>query len=302
MSWERDVALAGLTRYGIGGPTPALGRAGSRAELVELLRSLDGAPYLVLGGGANILVADEGVRERVLLLGGEFDYVRAVEGAIEAGAATRLPAFVGAARREARGGFEFLEAVPGTVGGALRMNAGSRDVWLWHRTRWAEAMTPEGEIVRLDPDQAAPAYRSVGVPESWIFLRGLFDAPPGDPAVIGAAHREFRFAKVANQVYELPSVGSSWKNPGGGHGSAWEVVERLGMRGARRGGAQISERHANFIVNLGDARADDVLALMIETRRRAREELGLTLEPEIRFWGFDEERLRQVGARPEPPC
>ncbi len=287
--------LSGLTRYGIGGPATRLARPGKREELAEALDDAQGGPYRVLGGGANVLVADGGVEEAVLVLGGDFDYVTDDEGTLEAGAAARLPALVGAARRHARTGWSFLEAVPGTVGGGLRMNAGSRDVWLWHRVDWAEAMLPDGEVVRIEPAEAEPGYRHIGVPDSWVFLRALFHAPPGEARAIDDEHLAFRTRKVVSQVYDLPSVGSTWKNPGPPLGSAWKVVDRVGMRGARRGDAQISEHHANFIVNHGSARADDVLGLMIETRRRGHEQLGVWLEPEICLWGFDPEEMRLVG-------
>lgn len=296
MRWEADVAMADLTRYRIGGPVPRYGRPGSRDELREALSALGGAPFRVVGGGANLLVADEGLDEPVLQLAGEFDRLERGGSGLEAGAAATLPALVGEARRSGAAGWVFLEAVPGTVGGGLRMNAGSPDVWLWHRVEWAEAMTPEGDVVRLDPDEAKPGYRHVGVPEEWIFLSARFEAEPGDPEGVELAHREFRRKKVASQVYDLRSVGSTWKNPGPPHGSAWEVVDRVGMRGVRRGDAQVSEKHANFIVNLGDARAADVLALMAETWRRAREELGVRMDPEICLWGFEPEELASVGA------
>lgn len=295
MRWDRDVGLAAHTRYGIGGPAKRLTQPGSREELRQALESLAGGPYRVLGAGANVLVSDEGVPEAVLILTGRFDFVRTEAEAIEAGAAAKLPAFVGAARRESRAGFSFLEAVPGTVGGGLRMNAGSRDVWLWHRVEWAEAMTPDGETVRLGPAEAGAGYRSVQVPESWVFLGGRFAAPPGDREAIQEEHQSYRSRKVVDQIYELPSIGSTWKNPGPPYGSAWEIVDRVGMRGARQGDAQVAERHANFIVNLGEARAQDVLGLMIETRRRAHDELGLWLEPEICLWGFEAEQLQMVG-------
>jgi len=297
MRWKRDVPLALHARYGIGGPAARFGTPCSIVELRGAIESLSGGPYRVLGAGANVLVSDDGVVEPVFVLGGELDFVHAHADAIEAGAAARLPALVGMARRESRVGFSFLEAVPGTVGGGLRMNAGSREVWLWHRVQWVEAMTPEGEVVRLDPEDAGAGYRSVAIPESWVFVGGRFDAPEGDGTAIQEEHQTFRARKVGDQVYELPSIGSTWKNPGPQHGSAWEIVDRVGMRGARRGDAQIAQYHTNFIVNLGKARAEDVLALMIETRRRAHETLGVWLEPEICMWGFELAQLEQVGAK-----
>ena len=296
MRWERGVPLSTLARYRIGGPAARFARPDSIPELQDVLRELAGAPHLVLGTGANLLVADEGVQEPVLVLGREFDRLEVGEGTIEAGAAARLPALAKAARVGARTGFWFLEAVPGTVGGGLRMNAGSRDEWIWHRVEWAEAVDDEGAIVRIAPKDAGFGYRSIDVPASWIFIGARFHAALGDPILVEDGHLRFRSRKVGDQVYELPSVGSTWKNPGDPFGSAWEVVDRVGMRGARRGDAQIAERHANFIVNHGEARADDVVELMIETRKRAHEQLGVWLEPEIRFWGFEADRLRELGA------
>lgn len=295
MDWEADVRLSAHTRYRIGGPAERFGRVCTRHELAEAVRSLEEGGYRVLGGGANVIVADAGLPEAVLVLSGDFDYVRVGPDDIEAGAAAGLPSLVGGARRAGRAGYSFLEAVPGTVGGGLRMNAGSAEIGLWERVRWAEALTPSAEVVRLTPADAAPVYRGVGVPESWIFLGGDFEARPGDRARIDAEHGKRRRAKVASQVYDLPSCGSTWKNPGGASGSAWQVVDRVGMRGARRGGAMISDRHSNFIANLGDATAADVLWLMTETRRRVHDELGIWLQAEIRMWGFEREQVEAAG-------
>lgn len=296
MPWERDVPMARLTRYRIGGPAPRFAEAADREELRRLLRDLDGAPHRVIGGGANLLVADRGVEEAVIRLGDGFAELRLEADHIVAGAAATMPALAGLARRNAVRGYVFLEAVPGTVGGGLSMNAGTTEDWLWDRVEWAEAMTPEGEVVRLTPEEAEPRYRGTGVSPDWIFVEARLTAERGDPEEIERRHEEFRARKVEAQVYDLRSVGSIWKNPGPPHGAAWEVVDRVGMRGARRGGARVSEKHANFIVNLGDARAEDVLGLMAETRRRAREELGIELEPEIQLWGFDAGERAAVGA------
>jgi UDP-N-acetylmuramate dehydrogenase len=298
MRWEADVRLADHTRYRIGGPTPRLGHAEGRVDLARTLTRLAGAPYRVLGRGANLLVADRGIPESVIVLAGEFDALRVGPDHIEAGAAAGLPALVGEARRAAFAGWSFLEAVPGSVGGGLRMNAGSAEVGLWDRVAWAEAMTADGETIRLTPAEARPTYRAVGVPESWIFLGARFAASPGNAAEIETEHFTRRRTKVETQVYDLPSCGSIWKNPGGGWTGAWQLVDRVGMRGARRGDAQIAERHANFIANLGEATATDVWWLMAETRRRVREETGVLLSPEIRLWGFSDEERADVGATP----
>lgn len=300
MRWEADVRLAEHTRYRIGGGTPGFGRAGSREELAAALGGLAGSPLRVLGRGANLLVADRGVTEHVVVLGGEFDRLELGEHHIEAGAGAGLPALVGEARRAARAGWSFLEAVPGSVGGGLRMNAGSVETGLWDRVERAEAMTPAGETASLTPAEARPSYRAVEVPESWIFLGARFATTPGDAGAIEAEHLERRRRKVETQVYDLPSCGSIWKNPGGRWVGAWQLVEHVGMRGARRGGAVITERHANFIANAGEATAEDVWWLMAETRRRVREETGILLSPEIRLWGFEAEEMAAVGAGDSP--
>jgi UDP-N-acetylmuramate dehydrogenase len=296
MRWESDVPLADRVRWRIGGPARRLGSAGSAPELAAALRELAPADHLTLGWGANLLVADRGVDAAVLTLEGELDWIRVGESWIEAGAGAGLPTLTGEARREGRAGWSFLEAVPGSVGGGLRMNAGSAETGLWDRVIWVEAMTPDGERVRVGRDAARASYRRIELPESWVFLAGRFAAVPGERVRIEAEHRSRRKAKVETQVYDLPSCGSVWKNPGPPWGSAWELVDGVGMRGARVGGATITEKHANFIANVAEATAEDVLALMRETRRRVMEQTGACLEPEIRFWGFTGEELRSVGA------
>jgi UDP-N-acetylmuramate dehydrogenase len=240
-------------------------------------------------------VADGGVDAAVLVLGGEFGRLDAGADSIVAGAAVGLPALVGEARRGSFAGWSFLEAVQGSVGGGLRMNAGSVETGLWDRVRAAETMTRTGDLRRFTPAEARPSYRHVDVPADEVFLGATFDVTPGDREAIDAEHFARRRTKVETQVYDLPSCGSTWTNPGGPEGSAWRLVERVGMRGARRGGAQITERHANFIANLGDACAADVWWLMAETRRRVLEATGVALVPEIRLWGFSPEERAAVG-------
>ena len=296
MRWESDVTLSDQVRWQIGGAAARLGLVGSVSHLVEALNDLAGEPHLTLGWGANLLVADRGVTNPVLVLGDELDSIRTSPGLIEAGGAAGLPSLVGEARRMGAEGWCFLEAVPGSVGGGLRMNAGSADTGIWDRVIGVEAVTPEGEVVRLTAADARPTYRRVEIPEDWVFTAARFETRTGDPEAVEAEHFERRRKKVATQVYDLPSCGSVWKNPGGEWGSAWELVDAVGMRGARAGGAQIAEKHANFITNLDRARAEHVLELMRETRRRVFEQVGVALEPEIRFWGFELDELRSVGA------
>jgi UDP-N-acetylmuramate dehydrogenase len=294
--WMRDVPLADLTRWKIGGPAPAYAKAGSEEELRALLAEVAGERVLVLGRGANVLISDSGPGAPVLQLQGEFAEYEVLERTIRFGAGAQIPSVAQAARRMSRSGLWILEAVPGTMGGALRMNAGTAEQGVWEQTLWAEAMWPDGSVKRLTKQDVSPRYRAIDLDPQAVFLRGELDAPPGDPERIEREHMSRRQAKLRVQVYNLPSCGSTWKNPEPPGPSAWQLVDRVGMRGARRGGAQISEKHANFVVNLGGARAQDVVDLLVETRRRVLQETGIALEPEIQFWGFADDVLRELGA------
>jgi UDP-N-acetylmuramate dehydrogenase len=294
--WMRDVPLADLTRWKIGGSALALARAHSESELRELLSDLHGQSVRVLGKGANLLIADDGPGCAVIVLEGEFKRFELRADTIHSGAGAPISSVVQSARRAARAGLWILEAVPGSVGGALRMNAGTAETGLWDLVVWAEAMWPSGRRERLRRDDVRPRYRGIDLDPEAVFLWTEIMAPPGDAERIEREHRERREAKLEAQVYDLPTCGSTWKNPAPPAPSAWKLVDRVGMRGARRGDAQVSTKHANFIVNLGRARARDVVELMAETRRRVLRETGIALEPEIQFWGFSDDVLRELGA------
>jgi UDP-N-acetylmuramate dehydrogenase len=296
--WMRDVSLAELTRWKIGGIAPAFARARSESELRALLSEVEGQPVRVLGKGANLLIADEGPGGPVLVLDGDFKDFELLKDTIRCGAAAPISSVVQAARRGAREGLWILEAVPGSMGGALRMNAGSAERGLWDLAIWAEAMWPSGRKERLTRDDVRPRYREIDLDPEAVFLWAEIAAPPGDAERIEREHRQRREAKLEAQVYDLPTCGSTWRNPAPPAPSAWKLIDQVGMRGARCGDAQVSTKHANFIVNLGRARAQDIVELMAETRRRVLRETGIALEPEIQLWGFSDEVLRELGALP----
>jgi UDP-N-acetylmuramate dehydrogenase len=181
------------------------------------------------------------------------------------------------------------------MGGALRMNAGTADEGIWDRVLWADAMWPDGDVRRVKREDVQPKYRGIDLDVEAVFLEAEIEAPSGDRQRIEEEHRQRREAKLSAQVYDEPTCGSTWKNPDPPAPSAWQLVDQVGMRGEVRGGAQVSPKHANFIVNAGDARAGDVVDLMLETRRRVLAETGIALEPEIQFWGFADEVLRELG-------
>ncbi len=305
----RDVPLAPRTRWRIGGPAPAFATVHSEDELRHALDELDGDRVLVLGLGANLLISDEGPGAPVISLDGDFREFEILERTIRFGAAAPIAGVVQAARRNDRSGLWILEAVPGMMGGALRMNAGTAEEGIWERVMWADVMYPDGRTRRVTKDDVRPSYRAIDLEPSAIFLRAEVSAPPAPPAPpapsatpedsdqIQEEHLRRRDEKLEAQVYDLPTCGSTWRNPAPPAPSAWELVAQVGMRGTRVGGAQVSPKHANFIVNLGDARAQDVVDLMIETRSRVLAETGISLEPEIHFWGFSDDVLSELGVK-----
>jgi UDP-N-acetylmuramate dehydrogenase len=179
------------------------------------------------------------------------------------------------------------------------MNAGTAEQGIWERALWADAMWPDGTVRRVEREDVHPRYRGIDLDPAAIFLRAEIEAPVGDAQEVEREHGRRRTAKLEAQVYDRPTCGSTWKNPAAPAPSAWELIDRVGMRGARCGGAQISTKHANFIVNTGGATAADVVGLMIETRRRVLAETGIALEPEIVFWGFERQLLAELGVRSE---
>lgn len=298
--WRSDVRLSERTRYRIGGVAARFAELGGEDEALEAYREPGAIPHRVLGHGANLLVSDEGVPHPVVVLSGDFKELRVEARRIEAGGGAPIPAVVQAGRREARAGLHPLEAVPGTMGGALRMNAGTREWGVWEIVEWADALFPGDPVVRrVRASDVDPGYRRTGVPEGTLFLRVRLVAEPGDADAIEEAHLSYREEKLESQPYDRPSCGSIWKNPPGR--SVWRLIDEVGMRGAREGGARVSELHTNFIVNVDDARAEDVIALMRETRRRVLEEFGIALEPEVRLWGFPDALLRELGAEEGGP-
>ena len=283
-----------LTTLGVGGNARFCAEPADAGELEALLRgaSASGVPVFALGRGSNLLVADEGFSGLAIRFSQpSWRVVRRAGAAGEficADAGTRLKELCAFAAREGLGGFEFLEGIPGTLGGALRMNAGAMGEEIFDRVVSVELMTPDGERRELPRDRFSPVYRDC--PE----LRGAFVLS----AVLAARERiapvEIR-AKIAafaerrrrSQPQER-SAGCAFRNPPGT--SAGKLIDELGLKGAREGGAEVSEKHANFIVARGNATAADVAALVRRVRRAVFEARGVLLEPEIVPLGFSWEK------------
>ncbi|HHW15124.1 MAG TPA: UDP-N-acetylmuramate dehydrogenase [Firmicutes bacterium] len=277
--------MAAHTSFRIGGPADLFVVAPGEKELARLLPALDqsGRPWVAVGNGTNLLVADEGYRGIVVRLGEGFRQLSRSAQGLVAGGALPLPALARGAVDAGLAGAEFLSGIPGTVGGAVRMNAGAwgaslSDILVSVATCRSDGR--EGVYLPAELDFGYRRSRLTGTGE--VVTRIEVALHPGEREEIRRRTAELLAARKRSQP-SGPSAGSVFKNPPGG--KAGKLLEEVGAKGLRFGGAQVSEVHANFIINTGGATAADVLSLMRELQRRVNERFGILLEPEIRFLG-----------------
>jgi UDP-N-acetylmuramate dehydrogenase len=282
---EENVPLSRFTTLGTGGPARWFAKPETLDQLQQALEwaGEKGASVSVVGLGSNVLVADDGVDGLVLKLGGELAGAAAEDGLLAAGGGAPLAVCLHRARAAALGGFEFACAIPGTVGGAVKMNAGAYggDVaGVLERALVVSASDAEWRT----PAELGLEYRRSGLAEGEVVARAEFRLAPRPEDEIRATVAEMQARRKAAQPTNKRTFGSVFKNPD--HElTAGRMLEACGLRGHRIGGAQISPRHANFIENADDARSADAVALMVEARRRARDEFGVELEHEVELLG-----------------
>ena len=285
MNLEERVPLARLTTIGTGGPARWLGRPQSLAELEELLgwAADDGVPVATVGLGSNLLAADEGVEALVLRLEGELAGVEISGEILAAGGGAANAVCLHRARAAGLGGFEFACAIPGTAGGGVRMNAGAYGGDWKGVLRRALVASAEGSDW-LGPDELGLEYRRSALRPGHVVAAVEFALSARPPEEIKADVRELNARRKAAQPVNRRTFGSVFKNPA--HElSAGRMLEAVGLKGHRIGGAQISPRHGNFIENAEGARTADAVALMAEARRRAHAQFGVALEHEVVFLG-----------------
>jgi len=284
-SIARDAALKDMMWFRAGGPADVLFRPADVEDLGMFLaaRSRD-IPVTVIGVGSNLLVRDGGVPGTVVRLPASFGKIEADRTRIRAGAAA-LDAHVARVAADAGiAGLEFLRGVPGTVGGALRMNAGCYGREIADIFVEATALDGEGNLINLTPADMGFSYRHSEARDDLIFVEAVFEGTPDKPDVIKARMEELAANREASQPIRAKTGGSTFKNPP--DRKAWELIDRAGCRGLMHGAAQVSEKHCNFLINTGDARAADIEALGEEVRRRVRESQGVSLEWEIKRIGL----------------
>jgi UDP-N-acetylenolpyruvoylglucosamine reductase len=282
---ERAFPLSRLTTIGTGGLARALARPRSEDELRELLAwaRREGMPFRVVGLGSNLLVADEGYDGLVLRLEGALAAIEIDGAQVRCGGGASLAAVVRRAGDAGLAGIEFGCAIPGTVGGAVRMNAGAYGREL--RDVLGDALVVSAAGTRRGgPDELELRYRHSNVRPEEVVAAATLALAPGDGAEIRATVRALQARRAAAQPRKARTFGSVFKNPESGPG-AGRMLEECGLKGHVIGGARISPVHANFIENLGDATSADVAALIVEARRRARERFGVELEHEVELLG-----------------
>jgi UDP-N-acetylmuramate dehydrogenase len=284
------VSVAKLGFWRLGGPVDVWVEVPSRAQLEGVMAL--GAPVTVLGNGSNSLVSDAGLRGVGIRLAGELREARFGEDAlgprVEAGGGLLNAVLLRRVEQAGLGGLAALAGVPGTVGGAIRLNAGTALGEIGAAVLSVDVVLPGGQSRTLQAEDLCFRYRHATLPEGAVVVAAALRLRAEGVEEERAAIAHHLQRRKATQPLELPSCGSVFKNPPGDH--AGRLIEAAGLKGARRGDAQISEKHANFIVNLGHATAADVLALIRLARDTVREQTGVVLEPEVHVlgdWGED---------------
>jgi UDP-N-acetylmuramate dehydrogenase len=286
---EHDYPLARLTTVRTGGPADHFARPESVEGLQGLLAWADaeGIDVGVVGSGSNLLVADAGFRGLVMKLGGALATIERDGDGLLCGGGARLPQASAFAAREGLTGLEFGVNIPGTVGGAVKMNANAYGGDLARVLEWVEIVTPRG-VERRGPDELGFAYRRSNLAAREIVARAAFRLEPAEPGDVKATLADMRSSRRAAQPSGIKTFGSTFKNPADPRAegrSAGVLLDEAGCHGLTVGGARFSEKHANFVENMGEATTADVIALMGEGRRRVRERFGVELEPEVQFLG-----------------
>ncbi|WP_080803495.1 UDP-N-acetylmuramate dehydrogenase [Arabiibacter massiliensis] len=276
------------TMYRIGGPARFYVQAASVGALKRVVEACEqtGMPWTATGRGSNLLVADEGYPGVVIALGRDFRTCRYDEEARRfcVGAGVPLSSVVQEAFSRSLSGLEFAVGTPGTVGGALRMNAGTREEWIGSRVASVTTLSPKEGLVRRAGEEVAWGYRESSFRPDEVIVECELSVEPADPFYLRGKMEASHARRKKTQPLGSPSCGSVFRNPEGR--SAGELVEGCGLKGRRIGGAQVSEVHANFIVNTGGATARDVMDLIELAQAKVYETYGIELQPEVRFLGF----------------
>lgn len=287
---EENVGLARFTTYRLGGPALVYVEPANEKDVVrlaELLASSDPRPpVLVLGRGSNLVISDHGWPGVVIRLGAAFSSIDAVQtgSGLRAGSATAMPLLANWAARRGLAGLEFAIAIPGSVGGAVRMNAGAHGSEVADRLRSIQLLDlTAATVTERTRDDLEYSYRTSSLSDTDVVLSAIFDLVPAQPDAVRERMESYRKHRAETQPGAVQNAGSVFRNPPGDH--AGRLVEAAGLKGFKVGGASVSELHANFFIAGEGARAQDVYDLVAQVRARVEQLHGVRLEPEIRFVG-----------------
>jgi UDP-N-acetylmuramate dehydrogenase len=304
LTYEVGKPLADFTTIKVGGPAEVFYAPKDWGEVAAILRAKPAdVPLTVLGLGSNMVIRDGGIRGLVLHLAAGCDVVEVKGDSLYAEAGAAAGKAARAAREASLTGLEFFGGIPGSIGGALKMNAGAYGNETFAALKKIWLLDEKGEGREVEPAFVKPKYRGTELPEGWLFKAGLWQLRPGEREAIRQKMREINHARRSSQPLHLPSSGSWFKNvvvtaelkegldsrlrgnDGGEVINAWKVVDEAGCRGMRVGGAMVSEEHANFFVNAGGATCKDLEALSQKVAATVKEKLGIVLEREVRMMG-----------------
>nr|WP_083430831.1 UDP-N-acetylmuramate dehydrogenase [Ndongobacter massiliensis] len=283
---ERNALMSAHTSFRVGGPADLFIEPTSEKELVRCVRFLyaEGIPHLLVGNGSNLLVRDGGIRGAVIHLGKYYSDAIIDGTQIRAQAGMGLTAMSKMSFRAGLTGMEPLSGIPGSVGGAVTMNAGAYGQEMQQVVCGVRALNIKGEVVELSGEELEFSYRHSRLQREKLFASEvLFCLESGDEAEIQARYADYTMRRQSKQPLELPSAGSTFKRPVGNYASA--LIDQAGLRGFSVGAAQVSEKHCGFIVNRGGASAAEILDLIRKVQARVKEKFGVQLEPEVRIVG-----------------
>ena len=281
----RDEPMSKHTTFRIGGNADVLvsPKVSQVSDVIKLAKEYD-VPVTIIGNGSNLLVGDKGIRGLVLMFGKDAEEIQVDGSCMIVSAGALLSKIAAEAAKRSLTGFEFAAGIPGTLGGAVVMNAGAYDGEIKDVLISATVLTPEGEVLELSNTELDLSYRHSCIPEKeYIVLEAVLEFMPGEEAMIREKMADFKGRRVDKQPLEYPSAGSTFKRPEGHF--AGKLIQDAELRGYTVGGAQVSEKHCGFVINKGDATAADVLQLIQDVKKIVYDKFQVELEPEVKMIG-----------------
>ncbi len=281
---RKNEPMSRHTSWQVGGPADYYLCPADLSELVEIVRFSNkyNLPLYVFGNGTNLLVLDGGIRGLVVNIGSSFSYVNCEQNGLTAGAGTPMTYLARTAAEQGLVGLEFAVGIPGSLGGAVIMNAGSFGGYIGEKVRSVKLVSPGAELITMKRNELSFSYRTSNLPDKGVIFEVVLDLKPGDSAE-PMKLMEYFLSERSRRHPDLPSAGSVFRNipdqPAG------KIIEEIGCKGMRIGGAEVSCKHANFIVNTGTATAADILSLIEAVRQKIKDEYNLDLQPEVKIVG-----------------